>query len=311
MQEKAEQPLVSIIVITYNSSAYVIETLESAKEQTYNNIELIVSDDYSNDNTVEICSKWFENNRRRFVNIKIVTFSKNTGVTGNCNRGLNATTGEWLKFIAGDDVLLSNCILDNIQYASTNQKVRLLFSEPASFFDNSLKLLNIEEDGFFSQSVIHYNKTSKEQYNVLLEKNFLFSPSAFIHREVFTVLKAYDESIRGMEDYPFWLKASKYGYSFYYLNKKTIKYRIRSSSITGSPMFYQAMKKTFFKYRFLHLFRRSPFKAFDQLIYYILIPWSLKYEYLKVFYFFSPLYIIRFFQKLTEGIIKKIRDRIK
>ena len=49
-------PLVSINVITYNSSKFVLETLESAKAQTYQNIELIVSDDCSTDNTVEICN---------------------------------------------------------------------------------------------------------------------------------------------------------------------------------------------------------------------------------------------------------------
>ena len=59
-------PLVSIIVITYNSSKYVLETLESAKAQTYQNIELIVTDDCSNDNTVEICRKWIEENKERF-----------------------------------------------------------------------------------------------------------------------------------------------------------------------------------------------------------------------------------------------------
>ena len=53
-----ECPLVSIVVITYNSAEYVLETLESAKAQTYQNIELIVSDDCSADNTVETCSRW-------------------------------------------------------------------------------------------------------------------------------------------------------------------------------------------------------------------------------------------------------------
>ncbi len=56
-------PLVSIIVITYNSSKYVLETLESAKAQTYQNIELIVSDDGSTDNTIEICKIWIEKTR--------------------------------------------------------------------------------------------------------------------------------------------------------------------------------------------------------------------------------------------------------
>ena len=61
-----KEPLVSIIVITYNSSKYVLETLESAKAQTYENIELIISDDGSTDDTIKICKNWLEKNQDRF-----------------------------------------------------------------------------------------------------------------------------------------------------------------------------------------------------------------------------------------------------
>lgn len=57
------KPLVSIVVITYNSSEYVLETLESAKAQTYTNIELIVSDDCSTDETVSICKNGLKQTR--------------------------------------------------------------------------------------------------------------------------------------------------------------------------------------------------------------------------------------------------------
>ena len=104
------KPLVSIVVITYNSSEYVLETLESAKAQTYTNIELIVSDDCSTDETVSICKKWFEANKDRFVNTIMVEAEINSGVPANANRGLAECKGEWIKFIAGDDILVSTGI---------------------------------------------------------------------------------------------------------------------------------------------------------------------------------------------------------
>ena len=76
MQGK-ENPLVSIIVITYNSAKYVLETLESARYQTYQNIELIVSDDCSVDNTVEICNNWIKKNSNRFARVELITVNKN------------------------------------------------------------------------------------------------------------------------------------------------------------------------------------------------------------------------------------------
>ena len=95
--EVVKQPLVSIIVVTYNSSKYVLETLESVRKQTYQNIELIITDDCSLDDTLEICNEWVEGNKKRFVRTNIVTVEKNTGIPSNCNRGIKKSTGKWIK----------------------------------------------------------------------------------------------------------------------------------------------------------------------------------------------------------------------
>ena len=73
---KQSDPLVSIIVITYNSAKHILDTLNSAKSQTYQNIELIISDDCSNDGTVEICKNWIIENKTRFVRTKFITVKK-------------------------------------------------------------------------------------------------------------------------------------------------------------------------------------------------------------------------------------------
>ena len=90
--EMNNQPLVSVPVITYNSSKFVLETLESIKAQTYQNIELIISDDCSTDNTVELCQKWVEENKERFVRTQIITSDLNTGVSANGYRWTNWQT---------------------------------------------------------------------------------------------------------------------------------------------------------------------------------------------------------------------------
>jgi len=124
-----DNPLVSIIVITYNSSKYVLETLESAKAQTYQNIELIVTDDCSTDDTVEICGNWIEKNKERFVRTELVKSDTNTGIAPNCNRGLKVAKGEWVKYIAGDDILFSDCINQNINYILSNPTASFIFSD--------------------------------------------------------------------------------------------------------------------------------------------------------------------------------------
>ena len=110
--------LVSVRVVTYNSSKTVLETLDSIKAQTYPNIELIISDDSSKDNTVEICREWLDKNGSRFARTELLTVPVNTGVSANINRSERACRAEWCKGIAGDDMLMPNCIADCMDYVA-------------------------------------------------------------------------------------------------------------------------------------------------------------------------------------------------
>ena len=98
-------PLVTVCVLTYESSDFVLETLESIKNQTYGNIQLIISDDSSKDSTVSVCQAWLERNMDRFASARIITAESNTGVTANCNRAVKNAEGRWIKLLAGDDIL--------------------------------------------------------------------------------------------------------------------------------------------------------------------------------------------------------------
>jgi len=99
-----ENPLVPVIISTYNSSRFAIETSESVKSQTYRNLELLIPEDCSTDNTVKNCENWIALNDRQFIDTRIMTSKINTGILGNANRGLMNVKGTWLKFIAADDL---------------------------------------------------------------------------------------------------------------------------------------------------------------------------------------------------------------
>lgn len=223
------EPLVSIIVITYNSSKYVLETLESAKVQTYRNIELIISDDCSTDNTVELCRNWIEENQCRFVNTELVTVEKNTGIPANYNRGIKASKGDWIKGIAGDDMFLPDCITDFIQFASNNLDSKMFVSRMLTLRDGTTDKLEITN----CLKKISETKDPKEQYKALLISYFGNSPSLFVSREIYNVIE-FDENFRFLEDYPFALNATKSGFSFVFFDKETVIYRIHESSVFAS-----------------------------------------------------------------------------
>jgi len=222
-------PLVSITVLTYNSSKYVIETLESIKEQTYKNIELIISDDCSTDNSVEICEKWIYKNKSRFEETHLIKSKVNTGIPANKNRALTRCKGLWLKGIAGDDALYKDAIDSFIQFINKHKKVSILSSNVAYFnntFDkkNMIKIRNDQDKKFYKISAF-------EQYNSLLNGNQVHALGAFIKKELIDNVGGYDEKYRLLEDHPMWLKITKSGHKFYYMNEVTVKYRIHDASI--------------------------------------------------------------------------------
>lgn len=214
------QPLASIVVITYNSSKYVLETLESIKSQTYKNIELIISDDCSADNTVELIRNWLEANKSRFVRTELITVDKNTGIAPNCNRGCQAVRGSWIKLIAGDDLLLDNCIFDNITFInSSTDNPQIVYSEIKVIDEQSCILREIKISRFFSLA------NAKDQYRSLLCRFFGITPSAFFSKQLYDAVGGYDERFPFLEDYPFAYKVSKADHYFYSFSAATVAYR--------------------------------------------------------------------------------------
>ena len=134
--------IVTIVVATYHSAPFLLETLESAYNQTYLNLALIISDDCSKDDTLDIANKWIAQDRvkARFQSIEIITVPKNTGVSANCNRIIAAVNSDWFKIIAGDDILLSNCIEDNMNFVSNNSDARIIFSQIKLYQDQFQEL---------------------------------------------------------------------------------------------------------------------------------------------------------------------------
>ncbi len=221
-----KKPLVSIIVITYNSSKYVLETLESAKAQTYENIELIISDDASQDNTVEICRQWLDNNNQHFVRTKLITAYKNSGIPANCNRGLIAASGEWVKLIAGDDLLKKECVIEFVNFCSQNLSARFIASNVDVLINDKI-ISRILIDPFL------INGNSVHQLKMLCRFHFFLpGPSMFYHRETYLSLGGYDERFRLIEDYPMIFKVLRADFKFYHLGKELVIYREHEESIS-------------------------------------------------------------------------------
>lgn len=229
----SENPLVSVGVLTYNSAKTVLETLESIKAQTYKNIELVISDDASKDNTVEVCQKWLEENKGRFVRAEILTVPENTGIPANANRRVMSAKGVWSKGIAADDLLAPDCVENFINYIKENPEAKIIFAKMRRFREV------FKEENF--QDITDYNakyfcetyKTPKEQYKALLLKMYCSPVTMFARLEVLQKIK-YDERFKTIEDYPMWLRLTNAGVKFDYMDKVVAYYRLSQNSISAN-----------------------------------------------------------------------------
>lgn len=243
-------PLVSIRVITYNSSKYVLETLESAKAQTYQNIELIVSDDCSTDNTVELCREWIEKNKERFVRTEIVTSEVNTGIPANVNRAIKACRGEWMKGIAGDDILANDCVEQYIKHIVDNEGIYVSKMQAFCTTDEGKLYLEVHP---FVKNIPFFSLSSQKQYKYLLRRSFNFAPTSFMSKKTVEQLNGYDERNTYLEDLPFWLKATKSGIQIKYFDFFSVYYR----TLHNSAVFQQEKVYNTKFYSCLFRFRRE------------------------------------------------------
>lgn len=227
LQNTSFLPLVTIVVITYNSDNYVIETLESIFFQTYLNIELIISDDCSSDNTVTICRDWVKNKMNRFCSAKIITFEKNTGISSNCNRGVKASNGEWVKLIAGDDILKENCITEYIK--ATTQSDEKIFLCPVTVFGD-----NIAERQLPSKKMLLKGSCQKQLKSLLIHGQFLPGPSMFLHMKTLSKIDYFDEKYPFIDDYPLFIKYLLFDYRIGYVEESLVKWRRYFNSVTFS-----------------------------------------------------------------------------
>ena len=236
------KPLVSVLLITYNSSKFIEETLESALNQTYQKIELIISDDGSTDDTVKICKKWLKNNNQRFVNSEIICVERNTGIPANCNRGLRCCEGEWIKLIAGDDILYPECITMNVDYICANKEAKVVQSLC------NLYLKNFEGVPYDTQpSTKKYDffnlSTGSELYDYILKVAYnVFAPAIFIEKKILEEIGGFDERFKLMEDYPLWLKLTKKNVKINLLTEITVGYRISDNSVMKDKKIYMTEK---------------------------------------------------------------------
>lgn len=221
--------VVTVVVITYNSSKYVIDTLNSVFRQTYHDIQLIISDDCSTDDTPTICQQWMERHSHRFMSTKMISTSINSGIAANYNNALNYIQGTWTKYIAGDDYMTDDCIEQFVTYAQkANENEKMFICGTIPFNKEGILPIRILPKAYFEGS-------AQELEKIILKKGTIIEgPTMFIETATLRLLGGFDEKYPFIEDYPFYMKLLAHNYVIRLIGKPLIYYREYPESVSRS-----------------------------------------------------------------------------
>lgn len=218
-------PLVSIIAISYNHSAFIQEALASIYAQNYQEYELIIIDDNSEDNSVDEIKKCIEGK-----DVQFIPHTKNQGYTKTFNEGLKLAKGKYVVDFAMDDIMLPHFIEASVKcLANCTEDYGLVFSN-ADYVDKNGAFLANHNQLLFDKNMLP-TIPSGDVFQWVLKRYFICTPTMVMKAEMLRKLGGYDESL-AYEDFDLWVRASRY-WKFAFLDEVTIKKRKLNHSMSA------------------------------------------------------------------------------
>ena len=209
LMRESNRPLVSIVAACFNHAAFLEETLDSIAAQDYPHIELIITDDGSKDNSVQLIEEWMAT---ASIPTTLIANEQNLGICKTFNKGLAVSKGKYFQVIACDDVMLPHKISTQVQALEQGSAATVLVHTDALVLDKNSKLMH---DSFYQFWKLKPIKGAPllEQ---LIVQNSILAPSILMKKQIFVDLGGYDEQLC-YEDWDAWLRLAAAGYDFLFL----------------------------------------------------------------------------------------------
>lgn len=220
--------LVSIGVPNYNYAHYIEQALNSIVNQTYQNIELIIVDDCSTDDSVKFINDWIKQYNGP-VKINFIKNTTNQGLTKVCNIILHHASGKYFQTLDADDILLPFKIEQQVKVLEQNPGCAWIYSDISIVNAQGEK----QNNGYLER--IGYDKNNMPEGNIfsaLFDFNFIPLPSVLINTARAREVGGFDETLQ-VQDYYLWLKLAEKYQTVYYPHV-TALYRLHGNSMSNN-----------------------------------------------------------------------------
>ncbi|AGB42129.1 putative glycosyltransferase [Halobacteroides halobius DSM 5150] len=212
-------PKVSVIIPSYNHEKYIAEAINSVLNQTFQDFELIIVDDGSNDNSVEVI-KSFTDSR-----IDLFCFKENQGASVVVNKCIDRARGKYIAILNSDDIFVLDKLEKQVQFLDKYSEIGAVFSY-VELIDETGKQFKDESHDYY-KTFNQKNRTRFEWLNYFFNHgNCLCHPSVLIRKECYNTIGYYDERLAQLPDFDFWVRLCM-KYNIYIMPEQLIKFRIR------------------------------------------------------------------------------------
>ena len=211
---------VSIIMPCYNHGRFLSESIEGVLNQTYADIELIIVDDHSGDNSIDIISKYKGQDKR----IISICHQKNLGVSKARNAGLAISRGEFIGFCDADDVWEHKKLAAQIEVLQNNREYGLTYCDA----------IIIDEGGIptglrFSDLCGGKRKMTGYLFGELCLRNFINMQTVVFRKGCIQDSRLFNEGIKYVEDWLGWIMLARH-HNFIYLDDPLARYRVHRNN---------------------------------------------------------------------------------
>ena len=229
-------PRISVIIPAYNHERYVAEAIQSVLNQTYQDFEIVITDDGSTDNTVNIIKNFTSDPR-----IKLFCFEKNRGAAVAANNCVKEAQGEFIAMLSSDDVFLPHKLEMQIAFLEQHPEIGAVFGY-AQVIDEEGNLF--EKNHFYKNIFLQPNRTRFEWLNYFFfHANCLCHPSALIRKVCYEDIGYYDQRFAQLPDFDFWVRLCT-KYEIYIIEEELIKFRVRDNEANVSGVKPETNKRT-------------------------------------------------------------------
>jgi glycosyltransferase involved in cell wall biosynthesis len=214
-------PLVSVLIVTYNQRSFVDEAIRSAITQDHEPLEIVVSDDGSTDGTVEKIAQWAQAYPGKII---ALIGQPNVGITGNCNRALHASTGQYVAFGAGDDLFLPGKLSAQVAWLEEDSSRVLCGHDVEVFESDSNARLYLWSDRYPL-------RTGADMADLVLRAPYA-SASIMVRRSAIPSY-GFDERLPLSSDAKMWVDCLRGGGRYGYVRGLYGRYRKHAGSVTN------------------------------------------------------------------------------